>query len=169
MHRKPQANLLPSKCLCGESQGRRDLFAYTGACVSENGGYFYSCLMCYHIVFAYIYCIVCMVAGGHVYLFLIACLYICLNCTYWCTEYVIFYFYSILLIMHLYCVPLRTCNYTVTRHFIRYTLLLPDSTLLTFSTTLILISSTDSTRCWQHSSDFGHTGMIASHRRAANP
>lgn len=69
VHRKPQANLLPSKYLCGESQGRRDLFAYTGVCVSENGGYFYSCLMCYHIVFAYIYCIVCMVAGGHVYLF----------------------------------------------------------------------------------------------------
>lgn len=101
--------------------------------------------------------------------FFIACMYICLNCTYWCTEYVIFYFYSILLIMNLFCVRLRTCNYTATRHFIRYTSLLPDSTLFTFSTTLILISSTDSTRCWQHSSDFGHTDMRASHRQAANP
>ncbi len=50
--------------------------------------------------------------------------------------------------------------YTLTGHFIRYTLLVPP---FAFRTALIL-RGIDSTRCWKHSSEMlVHVDMIASH------
>ncbi len=54
-------------------------------------------------------------------------------------------------------------GYTLTGHFIRYTLLVPGWTPFAFKTALIL-RGIDSTRCWKHSSDIlVHIDMIASH------
>ncbi len=53
--------------------------------------------------------------------------------------------------------------YTLTGHFIRYTLLVPGWTPFVFRSVLIL-RGIDSTRCWKHSSEMlVHIVMIASH------
>ncbi len=55
------------------------------------------------------------------------------------------------------------CEYTLTGHFIRYTLLVPGWTPFAFRTASILCGI-DSTRCWKHSSEMlVHIDMIASH------
>ncbi len=54
-------------------------------------------------------------------------------------------------------------QYTLTGHFIRYTLLVLGWTPFSFRTALIL-RGIDSTRCWKHSSEIlVHIVMIASH------
>ncbi len=59
------------------------------------------------------------------------------------------------------CVCVRVEVYTLTGHFIRYTLLVPGWTPFAFRTALIL--DIDSTRCWKHSSEIlVHIDMIAS-------